>query len=107
MTLDETRNGFEHIFICNRDVIDKVHEDVIDVRVPLFGADELKGIEDIGDKTVRFGDEVLSGVDIAANTARSNKSSNEEPTIELVLSGDTVIDVELLAFCEQRGEVVV
>lgn len=107
VSFDEAGNSFEDIFVSDWEIVDEVHKDVVDVGVSLRGTDEFESVQDVGDETIHFGDEVLGGIDAPSNAARTNESSNKAPTIKLILPRNTVIHVELLALGEQRSEVVV
>ena len=80
---------------------------MVGVSIALLGAYNLQSIEDIGDKSISLGNEVLGHIDVATDTSWTNQGADEESAIELILAGNSMVDVQLLALGEARGEVVI
>lgn len=81
---------------------------MVAVGVTVSGADDLKGIEDISDQTIRFGNQVFRRVNASGYASRADQRTDEEPVIKLILMGDSVVDVNhRFVLNEDRRQIVV
>ena len=70
-------------------------------------ADNLESVENVGDQSIRFGDEIIGGLHVATEATRSNEGTNEESTVGGVTLRSSVVDVDLSILGWARFEVEV
>src|SRR5882762_646562 len=107
MSFNETRDSFEDIFVCNGEVVDEIHKDMVAIRVSVLSADDFECVQNARNQTICLGDKVFRCAHGSSQTTRPNKCSDEEPVVELIFSCDGLIYVDLLRLSEARSEFVV
>ena len=80
---------------------------MVAVSVAVFDADDFQRIENGCNEAISFRDEIFNHRDATTNTTGTDQTTDEETVVQLLLAGDTVVDVELLALDEDRSEVLV
>ena len=57
------------------------YRDVVSVSSAATGADNLEGVEDIGDQTITLRDEVIGRLHVATKPAGTDEGANEEAAV--------------------------
>jgi hypothetical protein len=107
MTVQEPSEGFVDLVERDIEIIDKVHRDMVAIGTTVLNANDLEGVKDGTDKTLRLGNKELGRSHIGRKATRADESANEEPTVKLVLTTNGMIDMDLAVVGEARCDVIV
>lgn len=63
VSFNEAVDSFDNVLVCDGEVVDEVHEYVIDLCITLLRTDRFQDIKDVRGGVISLGDEVLSRAD--------------------------------------------
>lgn len=69
--------------------------------------DDFEGVENVGDESIRFRNEVVGSLHVSTETTGTNESANEESAVGRVTLGGSVVDVDLTVLSGTGFEVEV
>jgi len=107
VAIDETSKSGLNLLEVETKTVEEVERDVVSIGSSSRSADNLESVENIGDQSIRFGNEVIGSLHVSTETTRSNEGTNEESTIRGVTLGSGVVDVDLSVLSWARFEVEV